>query len=83
MSKKNREQGARCSRMPGECFDTEQAANDMRVTRQINVATGGMGSVVYQVRPCRCGKFHLMTDEDLKKWEAARRAIRAEKRRNA
>ncbi len=83
MSKKDRAQGSRCSHMPGECFDTEEAANSMRVTRQINVATGGMGSVVYQVRPCRCGKFHLMTDEHLKRWEAARRATRSERRRNA
>lgn len=83
MSKRDREQGSRCSRMPGECFDTEKDADEMRLTRQVNVAIGGMGSVVYQVRPCRCGKFHLMTDEHLKKWEAARRATRAERRRNA
>lgn len=84
MSKKDRrEQGSRCSRMPGECFDTEEAANSMRVTRQINVATGGMGKVVYQVRPCKCGRFHLMTDEHLKRWEAARRTARSERRRNA
>lgn len=83
MSKKAREQGSRCSRMPGECFDTQAAADAMRVTRQINVATSGMGSVVYQVRPCKCGKFHLMTDEHLKRWESARRAARSDRRRNA
>lgn len=82
MSKKSRAEGTRCSRMPGECFDSEAAANDMRVTRQMNVARGGMGQVVYHVRRCSCGKHHLLTDEHLQRWESARRAARVERKRN-
>lgn len=76
-------QKLRCSLMPGECFNSRNAAEEMRVTRQINVATGGMGQAVYHVKKCACGRFHLMTDEHLKKWEANRRTTRRERGNNA
>lgn len=81
--KKTREQGQRCSLMPGECFNSKAAADEMRVTRQLNVARGGMVQVVYHVKSCQCGRYHLLTSEHLQKWEADRRATRQEKRRNA
>lgn len=64
---REREQGVRCSLMPGECFNSEAEANEMRVTRQINVARGGMIQVVYHVKKCRCGRHHLLTSEHLQK----------------
>lgn len=83
MSKSKREQGMRCPRMPGEVFDSQSAADNMRVTRQINVAGGGMGQVNYVVKICQCGRFHLMTEEHFKRWDAARRAAQRERKRNA
>lgn len=67
-----REQGKRCSLMPGECFTSRAAANEMRVTRQINVATGGMVQANYHVEKCVCGRWHLMTDEHFRQWQEGR-----------
>lgn len=84
MSKKiEREQGARCARMPGERFATQVAAEEMRMTRQINVVTGGGGQGMYCVKRCACNGYHLLTEENLQKWEANRRATRRERGRNA
>lgn len=84
MSKKSeRAQGTRCARMPGERFESEMAAEDMRVTRQINVVTGGGGQSDYHVKKCACSGFHLITTEHLRRWEANRRATRRERGRNA
>jgi hypothetical protein len=83
MSKSKREQGMRCPRMPGEVVDSEAAANEMRMTRQINVANGGMGQVNYVVKPCQCGRFHVLTDEHFTRWDSTRRAQQRERRRNA
>ena len=86
MSKKaarERRQGSRCSRTPGERFGSLAEADDMRVTRQINVATGGMGQAVYHVQKCSCGGFHLMTDEHYQRWSTKRRATRRASERDA
>lgn len=86
MSKKSarqREQGTRCSLMPGERFGSRTAAEEMRVTRQINVANGGMGQIVYHVQKCTCGGFHLMTDEHYQRWSAKRRTDRRARERDA
>lgn len=86
MSKKTareQRQKLRCSLMPGECFNSYAAADEMRVTRQINVATGGSGQSVYHVKKCACGRFHLMTEEHLRKWESDRRTMRRERGNNA
>lgn len=86
MSKKAdraREQGTRCSLMPGERFSSRTEADDMRVTRQINVANGGMGQVVYHVQKCACGGHHLMTDEHFRRWSTKRRASRRARERDA
>lgn len=83
MSKSKREQGIRCSLMPGEVFNSRVTAEEMRVTRQINVAAGGMGQVDYIVKVCQCGRAHLMTSENYQKWDNARRAKQREMRRNA
>ncbi len=83
MSKSKREQGIRCSLMPGEVFTSQASADDTRVTRQMNVARGGMGQVNYVVKLCRCGRHHVMTDEHFQRWDDARRATQREKRRNA
>lgn len=69
--------------MPGEVFNSQAEADEMRVTRQTNVALGGMGSVTYHVKPCRCGRVHLMTETHLREWEAKRRATNRERRNNA
>jgi hypothetical protein len=68
-----REQGLRCALMPGECFTSEATANEMRLTRQLNVARGGMVRVEYHVKKCLCGRYHLITDEHLREWEAKRK----------
>lgn len=83
MSKSKREQGSRCPRMPGEVFTSESDANESRVTRQINVAQGGMVQVTYVVKICQCGRFHVMTDEHFRRWDTARRQAQRERRRNA
>lgn len=84
MSKKSeRTQGTRCARMPGERFGTQSDAEDMRVTRQINVATGGGGQSSYHVKKCACGGFHLITTEHLQRWQAKRRETRRERGRDA
>lgn len=82
-SKRQREEGLRCARMPGEVFDTFDGAEQMRVTRQINVVTGGMGQVDYLIKLCGCGRHHLMTSEHFTKWDTMRRARQRERRRNA
>lgn len=69
--------------MPGDRFSSQAVAEDMRLTRQVNVVTGGMGQVNYVVRRCVCASYHVMTEAHLEKWEAARRAKRQEKKRNA
>lgn len=81
--KKDRTSGPRCSLMPGECFNSEAAANEMRLTRQTNVALGGMGQVNYAVRRCRCGRYHVATEQNFDEWDAKRRAAQRERRRNA
>jgi hypothetical protein len=68
--KPKREQGQRCSLMPGECFTTRAAANEMRLTRQTNVAIGGMGQVNYEVRKCTCGRYHVSTTQHFTEWIA-------------
>lgn len=83
MAKRERAQGLRCPRMPGEVFNSRADADDMRVTRQINAVTGGMGQGVYHVKKCSCERWHVITDEHLRKWEATRRAAQRERRRNA
>ena len=83
MSKDKKGAGLRCSRMPGEVFDSESSANDMRVTRQMNVARGGMVQVNYVVKLCRCGRYHLMPEDHFKRWDESRRAAQREKKRNA
>lgn len=83
MSKSKRQQGNRCSLMPGEVFDSRTAAEEMRVTRQINVAVDGMGQVNYVVKMCQCGRPHLMTSDNYEKWDVTRRAAQRERKRNA
>ena len=82
-SKRERVQGLRCSLMPGEGVNSEASASDMRVTRQMNVARGGMGQVNYVVKQCRCRGYHVMTSEHFQRWDAQRRAMQREKKRNA
>ena len=81
--KRAREQGLRCPRMPGEVFASRTAADEMRVTRQINVAGGGMVQVNYVVKLCQCNRFHLMTEDHFAEWDARRRASPRERKRNA
>lgn len=83
MSKSKREQGVRCSLMPGEVFSSHAVADEMRMTRQLNTARGGMVQVNYVVKLCRCGRHHVMTSEHFERWDTARRATQREKRRNA
>lgn len=83
MSKSKRQQGIRCSLMPGEVFDSRAVADETRMTRQINVAVGGMVQVTYVVKICQCGRFHVMTEENFQKWDATRRAKQRERKRNA
>lgn len=82
-SKRERHEGSRCARMPGEVFDTQLTAEQMRVTRQVNVAMGGMGQVDYVVKLCGCGRYHVMTSGHFAKWDATRRAAQRERKRNA
>lgn len=82
-SKRARDEGFRCSLMPGEVFTSDTDADEMRVTRQMNVARGGMGQVDYVVRQCRCRGYHLMTLENFQRWDEKRRATQREKKRNA
>lgn len=82
-SKREREQGLHCSLMPGEVFNSRAEADEMRVTRQINVANGGMGQVNYVVKLCGCGRCHVMTNHHFDKWDAQRRARQRERKRNA
>ena len=74
MSRKNRPrkraQGLQCALMPGECFTSRAAAEEMRLTRQINVATGGMGQANYRVEKCACGRHHLITEQHWNEWNA-------------
>jgi hypothetical protein len=83
MGKRKREQGVRCTQMPGEVFLSRTDADEMRVTRQINAATGGMGKADYTVKLCGCDRHHLMTTEHFARWDARRREKQREKRRNA
>ena len=71
-SKRERAQGLRCSLMPGEVFKTKAQAAEMRLTRQTNVALGGMVQVNYLIKKCRCHRFHLLTEQHLTEWEAGR-----------
>ena len=80
---RERNEGKRCSLMPGEAFTSRAEADEMRVTRQMNVARGGMGQVNYAVKACNCNRWHVMTDTHLREWELARRVARRERRRNA
>lgn len=73
MGKRSRARGRHCSLMPGETFTSASAAHDMRITRQSNVALGGMVKVDYVVKMCRCGRYHLMTVKSFNWWDAQRR----------
>lgn len=83
MGKSRRNVGIRCALMPGEVFTSEIAADDARVTRQINVVTGGMGQANYVVMQCRCRRYHVMLETHLEQWNSRRREKQRERKRNA